>query len=78
MDMSSCENVKVIKETSGCTRGGALLHFDQKSDGRIVGFSTLPCRMYDTMNFFKRQWIFVGYPTSFQSVSKATPQFTVG
>ena len=28
-----------------------LLHFDQKSDGRIVGFSTLPCRMYDTMIF---------------------------
>ena len=26
----------------------ALLHFDQKSDGRHVGFSTLPCRMYDT------------------------------
>ena len=30
-----------------------LLHFDQKSDGHIVGFSTLPCRMYDTMIFFK-------------------------
>ena len=45
-----------------------LLHFDQKSDGRIVGFSTLPCRMYDTMIFFKRQWIFVGYPTSLQAV----------
>ena len=56
----------------------ALLHFDQKSDGRIVGFSTLPCHMYDTMIFFKRRWIFVGYPTSFQFVDKATPQFTVG
>ena len=30
----------------------ALLHFDQKSDGCIVGFSTLPCRIYDTMIFF--------------------------
>ena len=29
----------------------ALLHFDQKSDGRHVGFSTLPCRMYDTLIF---------------------------
>ena len=29
-----------------------LLHFDQKSNGRIVGFSTLPCHMYDTMIFF--------------------------
>ena len=29
-----------------------LLHFDQKSDGGHVGFSTLPCRMYDTLNFF--------------------------
>ena len=29
-----------------------LLHFDQKSDNHIVGFSTLPCRMYDTMIFF--------------------------
>ena len=29
-----------------------LLHFDYKSDGCIVGFSTLPCRMYDTMIFF--------------------------
>ena len=29
-----------------------LLHFDQKSDGRIVGFLTLPCRMYDTMISF--------------------------
>ena len=28
-----------------------LLHFDQKSDGRHVGFSTLPCRMYDTLVF---------------------------
>ena len=46
----------------------SLLHFDQKSNGRIVGFSTLPCRMYDTMIFFKRRWIFVGYPTSFQSI----------
>ena len=50
----------------------SLLHFDQKSDGRIVVFSTLPCRMYDTMNFFKRRWIFVGYPTSFQSVGYPT------
>ena len=46
-----------------------LLHFDQKSDGYIVGFSTLPYRMYDTMNFFKRRWIFVGYPTSFKTVA---------
>ena len=30
-----------------------LLHFDQKSDGRHVGFSTLPCRMYDTLVFFE-------------------------
>ena len=29
----------------------ALLHFDQKSDGRIVGFLTPPCRRYNTMNF---------------------------
>ena len=29
-----------------------LLHFDQKSDGHHVGFSTLPCRMYDTLIFF--------------------------
>ena len=33
----------------------SLLHFDQNSDGRIVGFSTLPCRMYDTMIFFMRR-----------------------
>ena len=46
----------------------SLLHFDQKSDGNIVGFSTPPCRMYDTMNFFKRRWIVVGYPTEFQSI----------
>ena len=41
-----------------------LLHFDQKSDARIVGFMTLPYRIDDTMIFFKRRWIFVGYPTS--------------
>ena len=29
-----------------------LLHFDQKSDGYHVGFSTLPCRMNDTLIFF--------------------------
>ena len=29
----------------------ALLHFYQKSDGRHVGFLTLPCRMYDTLIF---------------------------
>ena len=29
-----------------------LLHFDQKSDGRHVEFSTLNCRMYDTSIFF--------------------------
>ena len=46
------------------TRANTLLHFGQKFNGRIVGFSTLPCRMYDTMIFFKRRWIFVGYPTS--------------
>ena len=40
-----------------------LLHFDQKSDGRIVGFLTLPCRMYDTMIFFKHRKLVVGYPT---------------
>ena len=33
------------------------LHFDQKSDGRIVGFSTLPCRMYDTMIFLSVSWL---------------------
>ena len=31
----------------------SLLHFDQKSDGRHVGFSTLPRRMYDTLVFFE-------------------------
>ena len=31
-----------------------------------------------TLIFFKHRWIFIGYPTSFQSVGKATPQFTVG
>ena len=30
-----------------------LLHFNQKSDGRHVGFSTLPCRMYDTLVCFE-------------------------
>ena len=29
----------------------SLLHFDPKSDGRHVGFSTLFCRMYDTLIF---------------------------
>ena len=29
-----------------------LLHFDQKSDGYHVGFSTLLCRMNDTLIFF--------------------------
>ena len=42
---------------------------------QIFDTSLLHVRHYD---FFKRQWIFVGYPTSFQSVGKATPQFTVG
>ena len=41
----------------------SLLHFDQKSDGRHVGFSTLPCRMYDTLIFFKRRKPVVVYPT---------------
>ena len=27
-------------------------NFDQKYDGRHVGFSTLLCRMYDTLIFF--------------------------
>ena len=38
----------------------ALLHFDQKSDGRHVGFSTLLCRMYHTLIFFKRRKLVVG------------------
>ena len=29
----------------------SLLHFDQKSDDRHVGFLTLPCRMNDTLGF---------------------------
>ena len=29
-----------------------LLHFDQKSDGGHVGFSTPSCCMYDTLIFF--------------------------
>ena len=36
-----------------CNPVDALLHFDQKSDGRHVRFSTLPCRMYDTLVFFE-------------------------
>ena len=40
-----------------------LLHFYQKSDGRHVGFSTLPCRMYDTLVFYKRRKLVVGYLT---------------
>ena len=45
-----------------------LLHFDQKSDGRIVGFSTLLCRIYDTMIFFKRRKLCISYPTSLESI----------
>ena len=52
-------NIKGTKIVNGVQRV-SLLHFDQKSDGRIVGFSTLPCRMYDTMIFFKRRKLVVG------------------
>ena len=45
-----------------------LLHFDQKSDDSSVGFLTLPCCMYDTMIFFKRRWLIVGYMTYFETI----------
>ena len=47
----------------GYAHGDPLLHFDKKSDGYHVGFSTLPCRMNDTLIFFNRRKLFVGDPT---------------
>ena len=69
MPLSDLASFPYVQKSVNNFSNVTLLHFDQKSDGRIVGFSTFPCRMYDTMIFFKRQWIFVGYPTSLQAVS---------
>ena len=69
MPLSDLASFPYVQKSVNNFSNVTLLHFDQKSDGRIVEFSTLPCRMYDTMIFFKQRWIVVGYPTSFQSVS---------